>query len=225
MRLDPHPPPVFFYYLGLAQFCEGKYDAAAASLEKATRLNPDLEFAFIVQAATVGYLGREHDAQVAVARYNDIRVARGFIPVTIENMPSLYIKNTPCIRSVKKGLRLSGVPEFLFDGEFAKQNTLTADEAHALSFGHRLHGRDLWTGKEYAASIGTDGTADFSGDWNWIVPGKGMIEFHADEFCYNWTGGRTFCGTMYRNPGGTKARENEFIWSTGEYTFTFSQVQ
>src|SRR6185437_13935144 len=56
MRLDPHPPPVFFYYLGLAQFCEGKYDAAAASLEKVTRLNPDLEFAFIVQAATDGHL-------------------------------------------------------------------------------------------------------------------------------------------------------------------------
>src|SRR6185312_518918 len=214
MRLDPHPPPVFFYYLGLAQFCEGKYDAAAASLEKATRLNPDLEFAFIVQAATDGHLGREHDGQVAVGRYNEIRVARGFIPVTIENMPSLYIKNTPCIRSVKKGLRLAGVPEFLFDGEFAKQNTLTADEARALSFDHQLKGRHLWTGKDYTVSITSDGAAAFSGDWDSIVPGEGPITFKDNEVCYNWSGGRKFCGTVLRNPGGTRVNQNEFIWFT-----------
>ena len=225
LRVDPHPPAAFFYYLGLAQFCAGKYDDAAASLEKVMRLNPDYEYPFLVQTATYGYLGRKQEAQLAMARYDEMRVQHGFIPTTIETMPGLYIRQTTCIQSFRKGLRLGGVPEFLFNSEFAKQNKLTADEVRTLAFGHRLEGRDLWTGKNRAASIAPDGAANFSGDWNSIIPGEGVIEFHDDEFCYAWTGGRTFCGTIYRNPGGMKARENEFFWSTGEHDFTLSQVQ
>jgi adenylate cyclase len=225
MRLDPHPPPFFLAYLGFAQFCAGKLDDAVASLESATKLNPDYEFAFALLTATAGSLGRSQEARSAGARYDEILVQHGFIPVTIETVPGMYVQRTPCHRSLKQGLRLAGVPEFLFDGEFAKQNTLTADVARSLSFGHQLKGRHLWTGKDYAASIAPDGAANFSGDWGSIIPGEGVVAFEGSDFCYNWHGGRKFCGTMLRNPGGTSANQNEFIWFTGNGTFTFSQVQ
>jgi len=224
MRIDPHPPPIFLVYLGLAQFCAGKLDDAAASLESATRRNPDNPFPFLLQATTYGHLGRKQEAHSAAARFDEIRVQYGFIPLTIETAPGMYIKRSPCHQSLKKGLRLAGVPEFLFDGEFAKQNTLTADEARALSFGHQLKGRHMRTGKDYAASVALDGAATFSGDWDSIIPGQGVVKFEGNDLCYNWTGGRKFCGTMFRNPGGTSANQNEFIWFTGNGTFTFSQV-
>ena len=35
---------------------------------------------------------------------------------------------------------------------------------------------------------------------------------------------KTYCGDVFRNPGGTKAAENEFIWCNG-MPFTFAQVE
>jgi len=186
------------------------------------RLNPDFEFAFALLAATDGQLGRKQEAQSAVAKYNEILVSRGFVPMTVASAPTFYLRGGEPLHAVKKGLRLAGVPEFMFDGEFAAKNALTADQVRSLAFGRRLRGRDAWTGNEYAASIAPDGTANFSGDWGAIVPGQAVIEFHDNEFCYAWTGGRTFCGTIYRNPGGTSARMNEFFWETGHGIFTFS---
>jgi adenylate cyclase len=221
MRLDPHPPPVFFYYLALAQFCAQRFDEAAASLEQATKLGPDFEFSFLLLAATYGHLGRTQEAATAVARYNAIRVQLGFIPVALDSSPGLYLIGSPRLL-LTEGLRLAGVPGYLGDSEFARRNKLAPDEVRALFFGQRLQGRRGWTGKEYAASIATDGSAQFSGDWNSIVPGEGVITFDDDEFCYTWSGDITACGPMLRNPGGTSVHENEFIWYSTRGTFTFS---
>jgi hypothetical protein len=45
------------------------------------------------------------------------------------------------------------VPEALFKGDFADRNRLTPDEIRALVFGHRLHGRTIWSSYEHAALI------------------------------------------------------------------------
>ena len=58
MRLDPHYPSNFVFWLGMAQFAMEQYPDAAGSLEDAVRLNPDDEFAFELLAATYGHLRR-----------------------------------------------------------------------------------------------------------------------------------------------------------------------
>jgi TolB-like protein/class 3 adenylate cyclase len=234
MRLDPHPPHVFFYYLALAQFCAQGFDEAAASLERATKLGTDFEFSFLLLGATYGHLGRTQEAASAVARYDAIRVQLGFIPVSLDVSPGLYLLGARR-ELLREGLRLAGVPGFLGDSEFARRNKLTPDEARALFFGHRLQGRHGWSGKIYAASIAADGSAKFSGDWvpmfsgdwNTIVPSDGVITFDADddEFCYTWSGDIKTCGLLLRNPGGTRAKENEFIWYSTRGTFTFSLAE
>jgi TolB-like protein/class 3 adenylate cyclase/Flp pilus assembly protein TadD len=220
MRLDPHPPPVFLYYLGLAQFSARRFNEAAASLEQATKLGPDYEAAFLLLGATYGQLGRTQEAASAVARYDAIRVQRGFIPVTLESADS-YLYGAPR-ELVREGLRIAGVPGYLGKSEFARRNTLTPDEVRTILFGHRANGRDGWTGKTYAASIAADGTAKFTGDWNLIVASDGIVTFEDDEFCYTWSGNIKVCGPMLRNPGGTPANENEFIWYSNRGTYTFS---
>ena len=226
LRLDPHPPPTFYYILGLAQFSLEQFEEAAASLEKATRLNPGDEYPFIALAATYGHLGRKQEGRTAIARYNDLELARGGVPISIFNALWLYLVRAADYERLKKGLRLSGVPEYLIVGEFAAKNRLSADEARKLIVGHQLQGRERWTGDERTASIGGDGVGTLSGDWaSFASSSKAAVtlQFEGDDVCYSWTTIR-WCGGMFRNPGGTKEKQNEFIWYVPERTFTFSQI-
>jgi len=88
-----------------------------------------------------------------------------------------------------------------------------------------VNGRDGWTGTTYAASIAANGDAKFTGDWKLIVPSDGIITFDDGEFCYTWAGDIKACGLMLRNPGGTPANENEFIWYSTRGTYTFSLAE
>jgi adenylate cyclase len=222
LRLDPRYAPSH-YFLGLAQLGTGDFEDAAVSLASATGLNPDYEFGFAALAAAYGQLGRKEDALSAIARFNELSVARGDIPLTIATVPSGYFARTTNVRQLSQGLRLAGVPEYLASSEFARQNRLTADEIRVLIFGHQLHGRSLRTGKTRTASITKDGIADLAGDWNLLGDNPltgGVVSFEGDRLCYKFDF-VSYCGEVFRNPGGTKAKENEFIWYNGE-AFTFS---
>jgi adenylate cyclase len=85
MRLDPHYPPLFDYLLGSAQFGMENFETAAASYATATERNPEYQYAFAGLAAAYGHLGRKQDAASAIARYSDLRVGRGGVPLTIGN--------------------------------------------------------------------------------------------------------------------------------------------
>ena len=225
MRLDPYHPPLFDYFLGLAQFGMGNFEAAAVSFDAAARLNPGNEYPFAALAAAYGHLGRKQDASAAIARYNDLRVGRGDVPITIAIMPWLGFRTTADLQRLRTGLRLAGVPESLSSGEFATQNRLSADEIRTLFFGHRLHGQDPRFGEERTALLTTDGVAELSGDW--VLGGRaltgGITQFNGDDLCLRFDV-VSYCGPVFRNPGGTRAAENEFIWLVGE-AFTFSQVE
>src|SRR5215472_5346945 len=129
--------------LGLARFGLAEYDAAAISLESATSANPDNQYPFLLLGAAYGYLGREQDARSAVTRYNQIVVRLGGVPETVLTAPQFYYTQNADLQRVFKGLRLAGMPEFLDHSEFARRNSLTAEEVRSLLFGHQLHGRNL----------------------------------------------------------------------------------
>jgi adenylate cyclase len=67
MRLDPHYPAQYLWFLGLAQFCMGHMEAAALPLERAHKRNPELEVYPIV--VTYAHLGREEEAADILAKY------------------------------------------------------------------------------------------------------------------------------------------------------------
>jgi adenylate cyclase len=115
------------------------------------------------------------------------------------------------------------VPASLLDGEFAEHNRLTADEIRTLFFGHRLHGRALSTSREYAASVTKDGTIRTSGGWGYSS--EGIVQLDGDQLCLRYGTHVASCVNVFHNPGGTKAKENEYIWLEGDNAFTFSQVE
>jgi hypothetical protein len=225
MRLDPHYPPIFDYLFGSAQFGMENFEEASGSFATATRRNPKYEYAFAGLAAAYGHLGRKQDAASAIARYNDLIVGRGGVPLTIGTAPRCGFIRSADVERFHKGLRLAGVPELLFTGEFAAQNRLIADEIRTLVFGHRLHGRSLWTGEERLASITGEGVVELSGGWGLLGGGPltgGSARFDGDQLCYRFDL-VSYCGDVFRNPGGTRTKENEFIWYNGE-PFTFSPI-
>ena len=112
MRIDPHYPPVFDGYLGFAQFSLEQFEDAKASLEKATRSNPDDELGFLFLGATYGYLGRKPEAASAIAAYNALKKTQGQPPITARLAWYLlaYV-HRPDRDRLFKGLLLAGVPE------------------------------------------------------------------------------------------------------------------
>jgi TolB-like protein len=111
MRLDPHYPPEYLYILGWAQFGMERYEEAAASLEQATKRNPDNEWPFIHLAATYGQLGREQEAKSAMATFNGLRAKSGWSrPYTLAHLRGWDFKEQTDRERVREGLRKAGVP-------------------------------------------------------------------------------------------------------------------
>ena len=81
MTLDPKPPPVYFWYLGLAQFCQGHFEEAAASLEKCYQGYPG-ESKWLL-AATYAQLGRQQEAAEMLRKYMK---SRGLEHFTVEKV-------------------------------------------------------------------------------------------------------------------------------------------
>ena len=212
MRLDPLHPPYFTSSLGMTQYKLGEFKDAAASFEEAARLDPDDSASHLWLAATYANLGRIEDVKAAIARYDQLMVQRGWVPAALDTTTS----------RLWEGLILAGIPKTLAASEFALVNRLRPEEMRQLFFGHRLHGRNIRTGNEHGAAIANDGAAALSGDWAIYSSGKAQIE--DAEMCIVWPDNQKSCGGVSRNPGGTNAKENEFIWFLNQGPMTFSQA-
>ncbi len=228
MRLDPHPPSFFVYVLALTQFSLEDFEAAAAAARDSIRLNPKDDGSFLLLASAAGQLGHRTEAEQAVARFNALRLSRGGIAVTLSAYPPLDLQNQQIRDQFHEGLRLAGVPETLMDADSNLRNQLAVGEARSLFLGHQLRGRLLDSGEEHQALVSTDGIATLTGDWASLGAGRMTdveVRFEKDAVCFLWLKTTNLCGVVLRNPGGSRARENEFIWYHGDRAFTFSQIR
>jgi hypothetical protein len=201
-----------------------RLEEAAENLERATQLNPDHDWSILVLAATYGRLGRKEDATSAIKRYNDLEIRLGGIPLSIAELKRRTGARYRWTLRAIGGLRLAGAPESFPESDFAKQNRLTADEVRALLFGHRLRGRTPFSARELGASFTVDSVVALSGDWG---PADGSpARFDGDQICFK--AGFRFaerCASLYRNPGGLTAKENEYIWYDDFGAFPFSIIE
>jgi adenylate cyclase len=220
MRLDPHFPPLFVFYKGLAQFEQDHMEEAAITLAKAAALDSEDALPLLFLASSFGHLDRQKEAIDTIDAFSRARVQQGGIPFLmihiVDEIP-MYAgpKGSPLI----KGLLPLGLP-YNFDDKRFDSWRLSPAEVESLFFGHRVHGRTLETGMEHGASVSPDGIALRFGDW---ASGAGTAKIEKDKLCFVSTTTQ-HCGQILRNPGGTKEKENEYIWYEG-WAFTFSQVE
>jgi adenylate cyclase len=103
---------------------------------------------------------------------------------------------------------------------------VTREEVRSLFFGHQLHGRAFDTNEEHGATISREGFGELTGD----SMGGGStadveVLFKGEDLCFVRLKTVSQCGAVFRNPGGRKSEENEYIWYHGGKAFTFSQVE
>jgi TolB-like protein/class 3 adenylate cyclase len=112
MRLDPHYPPDYLYFLGKAQFFMGRYDDALATLEEVKRRYPDYDWAFFYLAATYGHLGHKQEAKSAIKTFNEQMAKAGSRSIlSLQWINTFPFKERKDAERLREGLRTAGVPE------------------------------------------------------------------------------------------------------------------
>jgi rhodanese-related sulfurtransferase len=130
MRLDPHYPPEYLYWLGLARFGMERFEKAAASLTRAAQGNPDDDRALIVLAAAYGHLGRGREAGSALEKLGKLLAQRRkrrdqslgkgvqlgvdvmlIGPYTLEDVDLWPFKERADRERLREGLRKAGLPK------------------------------------------------------------------------------------------------------------------
>ena len=225
MRLEPHYPPVILFYRGLAQFAQERLPEAIKTFEEAERLNPDLPLLQLYLAAAYGQSGRTAEAAATVATYSAARVRQGGLPFVMRELTGDTVgllHKVPERSRLLNGLGVAKIPQDFNTKEFDDQR-LTGSEIDALVFGHRLHGRNLdQDGLEHGAYVSADGGSAMAyGDWS---VGTGSARVEGDRLCFVWSS-TTFCSVILHNPGGTRAKENEYILLYDGWHYPFSQLE
>jgi tetratricopeptide (TPR) repeat protein len=106
MRLNPHYPGWYPYFLGVAQYCLEQYEEAATSQERALRVSPSSSTWWL--AAAYAQLGREEEAADALTKYIE---KRGWILPHVENTFRYQpFKNQRDLDRFGEGLVKAGLP-------------------------------------------------------------------------------------------------------------------
>ncbi|MCH9012227.1 MAG: adenylate/guanylate cyclase domain-containing protein [Proteobacteria bacterium] len=107
MRLDPHYPFTYLFYLGHAYYAMEKYEEAIAALKKGFTRNPDLMVSHLVLAVIHSELGRKEEARAEVAE--TLRISpRASMEGQRERMP---FKDQAVLERYLNALRKTGLPE------------------------------------------------------------------------------------------------------------------
>jgi len=232
MRLDPHNPSRYLVGLGMAHFCMGELEEAAALVEKATRLNPESAPTWAGWlAAYYALLGRDQEARAALETFKKER-EKVDVPGTVNLryfMNGVPFKDRAVAERFAEGLLKAGVPPAKIPGGYFpafKENRLTGEEIRSLLFGSAITGyifypQQFWT--EYKKN----------GEITWRGPGPipydtGKSRIEGDTICWQYQKrfwGVEYCGTVFRYPGGTPEGKDEYFWCTDFGFGTFSLMK
>jgi tetratricopeptide (TPR) repeat protein len=225
-RLDPLNPSRYLYLLGFAQFCMGELAEAAASVEKALKLNPEDESIAVELSVFYGLLGREKEARAIFETVREKVFGNTEFSIAIR-MQSMPFKDRAVAVRYAEGLFKAGAPGAI-SGLFLsayKDNQLSGEQIKALLVGSTVTG--------ISDSIGP-WSIDFkkNGEFTWrgasrSDSGKSRIE--GDMICThyqkNWWGLES-CSTVFKNPSGTNEWKNEyFFMNDSTFYQTFSPVR
>ncbi len=223
MLLDPHNITLPLYYLGLVHFCMGKLDEAASLNERALTHNPELMRPALVLAATYAHIGRDQESENMLKKLlrgeqltPDIHAIMYMFP-----FKGLEVSDRFAGGLIKAGAGLLG--ETLDYAKISKKNKLTGDEIRNLIFGRSIIARAL--GYEWQISFIEDGKASWQASWG---SSRGTYWIEGDQLWIQWKymyEGLKWSSDIYRNPGGTAERENEYSYITDWSINSFSVAE
>jgi tetratricopeptide (TPR) repeat protein len=107
MRLDPHYPYLYLFWLGHALHSLERYEEAAAAYRRVISRNPDFFYAHLFLAAAYAQLGRMEEAKAEAAAA--MRINAG--PWAQRCARHLPYKDAAALARLLDGMRKAGVPE------------------------------------------------------------------------------------------------------------------
>lgn len=119
-------------------------------------------------------------------------------------------------------LAMAGLPELPLRYDAKAKDRLTADEIKALTFGHTRSGHDK-SGKSFTDVIAEDGTINASGELGDDT--STLLSLRDNTICYKSSDWGPYCSAIFRNPGGTPERQNEYIMVDGCCEYGFSIIK
>ena len=227
-RLDPRSRLLYLVALGWAHFCMGEIAEAATFMEQALKLNPEAGLT-IPLAAFYASLGRDQDARSMIEMLRKKQGAMLSVGGALFGMP---FKDRAIVDRYAQGLLKAGLaPARISGGYFPafKENQLTGEEIKSLLLGSRITGIDQdgqqqwWNYKN-------------NGEFTWRGPAlkdpitqkivsaptlagpnsdRGKSRIEGDMICHQFQKsywGLEFCGTVFRNPKGTKGSKDEYFF-------------
>jgi adenylate cyclase len=221
-RIDPQPWPFRGLLAGLIAFNMERFDDAVATLEKVQPQELSNDFTrrqrLYLLTAAYGHLGHAGEAAAARTELEALREdASGF-----QAMGEFPFKQRADAERLQQGLSKAGLPEFPFGLE--AKNRLTGEEIRALVFGHELRGRQIEPDEPYVRTTTTDGAAHVTVGSSVSLAGVSRME--GDLLCSMWdTEVELTCATIFRNPGGTPEKQNEYVFVNPSNQLEFSPVK
>jgi len=200
LRIDPNLS-FYLHYLAKAQFGLGDFTAAAKTWEEGTARSPDQTWWFLFLASAYGHLGRLSDAKAALAKAN--AGFAGWAETTVLLGAALAYKNQADLDRVLDGLRKAGAPELPFNLDPKAPDRLDGDAIRRLLFGHTVRGQDA------------DGPFELTRAADGVISGsaeKGQSVIEDSRLCDVYETSGRVCGVVYRNPAGSAAEQNEYLY-------------
>ncbi len=233
MRLNPTLPARALYLIGLSHFAEGNFQDAAAHIERALRHAPTVSEYAGALAAAYGKLGLEEKAVGAYETYakawQDIRPS---VELAINEFP---FSDARILESLADGFEKAGAGAGAGDDHGHSHDTgpsrylqlhsgtkLDGKEIKSLLFGRTIKGFSYpYNPKRPWSQVRTEGGEVTHTGFRIIVYAanqkNGTSWIEDDRLCDCWpevSENFSRCALIYRNPGGTRARRNEYIMVT-----------
>lgn len=167
---------------------------------------------------------------VRLGQLNEARVAAKALEA--ESWTQLHARSDDLSRAYKDrtilerklaNLAQAGVPELPFGYDVKARDRLSAEEIKALTFGHTRRGRDIKSGAAFTDIISADGTISSSGDLGSDT--AKLLYLSGNLVCYRWTDWGPSCSAIFRNPGGTADRQDEYVLLEACCEYRFSIIK
>ena len=227
MRIDPGWTPWRHYLAGLAYFSMDSFEDAIASLEKidpGTGGTPTDFYSLILRLSVDGHLGRTADFAPVKKKLEPVLTARGEDELNaLLVQDSFVFKSETDIERLLAGLRKTGVPELPAHANTDLKDRLSGADIRSLVFGHVLKGRVSWPtigGFNWTTTL--DGSTNFIMGVNNL---EGTAWIQLDFLCAAYPMILTSCGPIFRNPGGTFERNNEYVYVLNFAQYEFSVLK